>query len=208
MTVFAHESLFDAIKAHFDTLLATAPTVEVPTPPVQNVVPVVWGRNEPPKQTNIGTRGRICFVPNAPDGSIGAVDAPEQPGRDPKPLYSQERKFTIYIFGRDPAQPNVPRAQDHTVELIFHEVCRAIYLSTHLWGEQQVTSPVVLAEPAVLRPEAQHPFGVEYRFPGTVQSAIVDQYDDFSEWVDATPLNAETTQSIGDTERIFETEAD
>ena len=202
MTVFALESLFDAVKAHMDGLFAAG------------LVPVVWGRLEPQQQLNRGTVGRVVLVPNAPDGSIGPIEDPEQPGRDPKPLYSHVRKFHFLIWGQNPTftggTQDKSRADDHVVELLLHEVCRAVYLATHLWGAdaftEQKTSPVVLGEPVVLKPEQQHPFGVEYRLPGTVQSAIVDQYDDVIDWTNAAPLNAETTVKLGTTSRVSETE--
>lgn len=169
-------------------------------------VTCLWGRREPQHQVNLGVLGRIVLVPNAPDGSLGALEAPEQPGREPRPLYSQERKFHFLVFGHDITKPTSQRAQDHVVEKLLHNLARNVYLVSHFWGEAQLTSPVVLGEPVIVRPDQQIPFGVEYRVPGTVQSAVVDQFDDFSQYVDASPAKASTTLTLGTTSRTFITE--
>lgn len=156
-------------------------------------VTVLWGRLEPPKNTNVGTHGRIVFVPNAADGSLGALEAPEQPGRFPRPLFSQPRKFQIFVYGRNELRIDSQRSNDHIVELLLHDVATAVYRASHHWGDNQVTSPVDLGEPQVLKPTQQLPNGVEYRIPATVQSAIVDQFDDAAEFVLIDPMSAEVT---------------
>lgn len=155
--------------------------------PLKFAVTCVWGRLEPQKGNNVGTHGRIVLVPNAADGSLGAIEDPEQPGRNPRPLYSQSRKFQLFIYGRDETKIASQRANDHIVESLLHNAARNVYLACHHYGEDQVTSPVVLGEPKVLKPAQQLPNGVEYHVPGTVQSAIVDQFDDEPQYVEVHP---------------------
>jgi len=172
--------------------------------PVKFPVTVVWGRLEPQKATNVGTHGRIVLVPNAADGSVGAFEDAEQPGRYPRPLFSQPRKFQWFVYGRDETRISSARANDHIVESLMHELARNVYLACHHYGDDQVTSPVELGEPKVLKPSQQLPNGVEYQIPATVQSAIVDQFDDLAEFVQVHPTARVT---VNDT-NPFTVEAD
>lgn len=101
-------------------------------------VPVFqFGTREPAKRGDVY---RVVFVPGDESGNAGALVAPRNPGRNPRPLHTLDELFTVYVeaFDSSAGKPEIELAQWKAARILWDAVIRAIYLSAH--GTYEVIS--------------------------------------------------------------------
>lgn len=204
--VYALERLYALVKTAVEASFAY--TVEVDGEPVvRTAVPCDWGQTRPPVQTNVGTIGRVVFVPGALDGDMGDLAGPKQWPQPAKALYCLNEPFQVYVYGRDPVakQPNDP-LHDHAAFRVLHEVIRQIRLISQ--NPAIECSPVTLRNPKILKPLGVHLLGREYLLPGTIEQPILDMIDDDALAIDVAPANAELTDALGNRSEVSYVEPD
>lgn len=75
-----------------------------------------------------GSAPRIIWVPgDDTNGSLGDVDAPRLPGRNPRPLANLHELVTVYISGADSTAPEDEDKQYIATRFLFDAWYRAIY---------------------------------------------------------------------------------
>lgn len=138
--VFALEQLFDGVAA----LIAADAAAE--DPPV-DPPPQTFGWREPAKR---GTPYRIVWVPGDDrNGDVGELGPAKQPGRNPRPLWTLDEQFTVYLEASDPTDPENERAQYHAARLLFDTWARAIYRVGR--GTVHVSKPTWVVDKKVRR---------------------------------------------------------
>ena len=194
---YALEILYAQVKAHFDALFAIAPTHDVPIPPPQNKVNVVWGQTTPQK-SNVGSIGRIAFVPCDDGGGVGSIESAEQWPELAEMLYTLHHDFRVYLFARDSTAIKSDAGNDHVIMMLLSQTVRAIYLATH--NAVPVTSLVRLGKPRQLKGDAQHQWGREYVIGAMIKQPILDMgWDADFDSVDVAPADANITTTHEDT---------
>lgn len=145
-------------------------------------VNVVFGRRQPPQQTNTHTAaghfGRVVFAPGDPSGKMGKYGPPKT-ARVP---FGEHRRravatlfelATVYCLGFDPSAPNDEAAQYEAARLIHDYVIRAIYRSPNV-GHGSYT----LGDPQWLVPEKERKWGAECFFVIALEARIPDEAPD------------------------------
>ncbi len=90
-----------------------------------------FGWREPTRQLgDAGGRGnRIVWVPGDPNGNLGPVVNPREPGKLPhRPIGTLEELFHCQITGYEPSDPELEIDQYETTRLLFDAWWRAVYL--------------------------------------------------------------------------------
>ena len=115
--VLALELLFDSVVARW--------AAEVP--PGETPAPNLFGWREPAQKLTTGKR--VLWIPGDPNGDMGAMMPPTQPGRNPRSLATIDELFTVEIVAHDVAALENERAQYHVTRLLFDAWWRAVYLA-------------------------------------------------------------------------------
>lgn len=138
--VFALEQLYDDVEALF------AAEAAAEDPPIEPV-PMVFGWREPARR---GTSYRIVWVPGDDrSGELGELGPAKQPGRNPRPLWTLDEQFTVYLEAYDPTDAENERAQYHAARLLFDAWARAIYRVAR--GTVRVAKPTWVTDKKVRR---------------------------------------------------------
>lgn len=174
--IFALESLFDAVKLAIETTFA----VTVDDAPVKRVL-CDWGQTRPQVALNRGQIGRVVFVPGGPDGDVGELGGAKQWPQPANPLLNLNQIFCVYVAGHDPtvnAQGSGnDRKHDHVAFSVLHETIRQLWNVSHM-PTAEVTSPVRIGKPRLLKPRAQNSLGREYLLLCEIEQPILDMFDD------------------------------
>jgi hypothetical protein len=112
-TVLALPVLYEAVVARF----AAESTVCAQS----------FGWLEQPRLATV--TARITWMPGDFGGNLGPIEAPKQPGRNPRPLATLAELCTVDVFAFDPSAPTVELAQYTATRLLFDAWYRAVYLA-------------------------------------------------------------------------------
>lgn len=192
--IFALENLFAAVKPRIEGSFTVGGRV---------LVSVVWGRTRPPSSLDVGTIGRVVFVPGALNGDVGEIGGAKQWRQPARALRNLSHKFHVYIYGRSLVEKSDDRAHDHAAFRVLHEVIRQIV--AYSTDVSTVGSPVTLASPQLLKPLSVGNLGREYLLPGTIDQPILDMIDDDPDAVNVAPAVADITDTLGDRSEQSET---
>lgn len=155
--VFALEQLFDDVAA---LLAADAAAADPPVDPV----PTVFGWRAPAHR---GVSYRIVWVPGDDrSGDLGELGPARQPGRNPRPLWTLDEQFTVYLEARDTSAPENERAQYHAARLLFDVWARAIHRVAH--------GTVRVGRPAWVDDRKERRFGATIRVLASVDAMVPD----------------------------------
>ena len=149
---FALTHLYDQVVARFDL--------------EETLVPNLFGWKQPPQKMTTGNR--ITWYPGDPNGALGSLLPPKQPGRNPRPLATLDELFTVEIHGEDLSAPTNERKQYEAARLLYDAWWRAVYLAA------RGTVPVVNSQ--WIRPE-QREFknGAAIRVVCAIEAMIPDE---------------------------------
>jgi hypothetical protein len=110
---------------------------------------------------------RIAWVPGDPNGMVGTLLPPRNPGGNPRSLGTLGEVFTIVINGQDPREPENELRQYEIVRYLrdawFRAVYHAAYGAFTIRGETWITT----------RLERRH--GAALRIACELQAAIPDE---------------------------------
>lgn len=164
MTVLALPLLFNAVRAQFVADDSDAV--------------VVFGWKEVAKQINQGPGGanRIVFKPGDKSNKGGPVLAPDKPGRNPRPLYTLNELFDVYIWAVDARALDDELAQVEAARLLHDQVLRALYLVTHTDGDKGL-GPVAFGDWQWNKGPIERPFGAEIIQPCSIAAMVPDAVD-------------------------------
>lgn len=166
--VFALPLLFDAMSAILAADVIPPPTMK-------------FGWKEVAKQINQGTgrANRIVFAPGDEHFEFGKDLAPDKPGRNPRPLATEEELFTAYIWAVDNSDRNNERLQYEAARALYDAWRRALYLATHTDGDNGIgPAAVVMQRWSKSGDRLERPFGAEIIAVCTVQAMVPDIADD------------------------------
>lgn len=74
---------------------------------------------------------RIAWVPGDPNGAIGTMGPPRNPGGDPRSLGTLNELFHVVISGQDPTDPENELLQYSIVRYLRDAWYRAVYHAVH-----------------------------------------------------------------------------
>ncbi len=98
---------------------------------------------------------RIAWVPGDPNGTVGTLLPPRNPGGEPRSLGTLGEVFTILINGQDPTDPENELAQYSIVRYLrdawFRAVYHAAYGAFTIRSEQWVTTRLERRHGAALK---------------------------------------------------------
>jgi len=151
--------------------------------------PVAFSRGwrEPYKQDNEGVGGanRIILMPGDEAGVGGTDLPPRNPGRDPRPLATEDERFTWFIFAVDSSDLTDEWKQYEAARLLFDGWRRWLYLATHTDGDVGV-GPVTLGQWRWNKNTVERGFGAEIIVPGSMHAMVPDQKPELVTGVTAT----------------------
>lgn len=151
MATLALPHLFDAVVSRF--------TVEGTN------VPNLFGWRTSGQQLTTGPR--IVWIPGDPNGSLGQVSPPRNPGRNPRPIATLDELFTVEIVSSDSTHPESERHQYQAVRELFDAWFRAVYLAAH--GTVRILST------AWIGPAKERRHGAGIRAVCAIQAMIPDE---------------------------------
>lgn len=154
-TVLALPLVYEAVVARFalDAAAEDPPATPVAQP---------FGWREPAHRT--GTR-RIVWVPGD-DGELGEVGPARNPGRNPRPLWTIDELFTVYVEAQDATAAENELAQYTAARLLFDAWLRAVYLAAH--GTVRVTRSQWVSDKSTRR------FGATIRAVVAIEAMVPD----------------------------------
>jgi len=138
-------------------------------------VPNVFGWQKPSHRG--GQQNRICWVPGDPSGAAGNVTSAHSPGGNPRSIGTLTEQFTVYIEGRDFADPENELAQYKATRLLFDAWFRAAYLS--------VRNLLTIKSAAWMADRTTRRHGATLRAVCSVQAMIPDAAYEVAEDVEA-----------------------
>jgi hypothetical protein len=109
---------------------------------------------------------RITWQPGDPSGSLGRMDPPRNPGRNPRPLGTLRELFTCTISAQDPGDPENEAAQYKATRLLFDAWYRAVYLAAVGTFTVERTDWII--------EKNERRFGTAIRVIGSIQAMIPD----------------------------------
>ena len=127
-------------------------------------VSVVFGRREPPKQSNqgAGRANRVVFAPGDPNGAVGEEVAPRGVGCA---LKDQLELFTVWIWGAD--------LGDLRNEALQHDACWDLFCEWRAAMYYQAEGrAAVVSKNWVAHDRVELPFGMELRIVCTIRSQV------------------------------------
>lgn len=180
--VFALPLLFDAVSAILATDVVPAPAM-------------AFGWKEAAKQINQGSgrANRIVFAPGDEVFGFGKDLPPDKPGRNPKPLATEEELFTVYIWAVDRTDTS-ERAQYEAARLLYDGWRRAMYLATHTDGDFGIGPMSIVSQrwnKGNQKNMIERPYGAEIIAVCTVNAMVPDVQD--VELTDADNVGSVTT---------------
>jgi hypothetical protein len=166
--VLALPLLFDAVSAILATDVTPAPTL-------------AFGWKEAAKQINQGTgrANRIVFAPGDESYGFGRDLPPDKPGRNPRPLATEEELFTVFIWAVNRSDVS-ERAQYEAARFLYDGWRRAMYLVTHTDGDTGIGPMTILSQrwnKGAGGKMVERPFGAEIIAVCSVQAMVPDLAD-------------------------------
>jgi hypothetical protein len=153
-------------------------------------VPNLFGWRAPDLKDHAG-KPRIAWVPGDEAGELGELEAPKQPGRNPRSLATLGELFTVTLWGEDPSDPENERKQYQATRELFDAWWRAVYLA--MPSKVKVVSVAWVIDKKVRRA------GAAIRVVCTVEAMVPDEAYELA----AVEANADI-----DTELLDNTESD